>query len=86
MKKLIYKNPIMSAVILNIVSFIIFMFSISQRTYGVLTLIIIVGIANNQIIINGENIDRQKKFIIYISFILMIIIYIPYAMYKIYNK
>ena len=85
MKVIIYKNPVMLAVILNIISLIIVIFSISKKVYVLQVLVILVGLANRMIIDNGENIDKQKKIIIYVSFFLMLSIYISYSIYKIYN-
>jgi len=85
MKVIIYKNPVMSAVILNIISLIIVIFSISEKAYVLQVLVILVGLANRKIIDNGENIDKQKKVTIYVSFFLMLSIFISYSIYIIYH-
>lgn len=85
MKVIIYKNPVMSAVILNIISLIIVIFSISEKAYALQVLVILVGLANRKIIDNGENIDKQKKIVIYVSFFLILSIFISYSIYIIYN-
>ncbi|MPQ30614.1 hypothetical protein E4V42_04105 [Clostridium estertheticum] len=83
MKSMIYKNPVISVVVINIITFIMCMYGINERAYAVTMLIIVVGIVNRRIIDNGENIDKQKKTTMFISFFLILIIQFAYAMYKI---
>ena len=86
MKSMIYKNPVISVVVINIITFIMFMYAISERAYAVTLLLTIVGIVNRRIIENGENIDKQKKTTMLISFFLIVIIQFAYSMYMIYSN
>lgn len=82
MKSIIYRNPVTSAVIINIVTLILFIYSIREREYGLVIGLMIVGIVNRRILDNGEKLDRKKRSIIFISFFLMIIIYLAYSIYR----
>jgi hypothetical protein len=86
MKSMICKNPVISVVVINIITFIMCMYAISERAYAVTLLLTIVGIVNRRIIENGENIDKQKKTTMLISFFLIVIIQFAYAMYMIYSN
>ncbi|MBZ9637635.1 hypothetical protein [Clostridium sp. FP1] len=86
MKSMIYKNPVISVVVINIITFIMLMYAISERAYAVILLLTIVGIVNRLIIENGENIDKQKKTTMLISFFLIVIIQFAYTMYMIYSN
>ncbi|MBU3200928.1 hypothetical protein LL037_12670 [Clostridium estertheticum] len=84
MKSMICKNPVISVVVINIITFIMCMYAISERAYAFTILIMVVAIVNRQIIEKGQNIDKQKKTTMFISFFLIVIIQFAYAMYKIY--
>lgn len=89
MNSVIYKNPVISAIIINILSLIIYIYLTSriESLFGIF--LIFVGAFNRQVIDNGNNLDKKKKIIIYISFLLMITISLTYAfyMYKVrYNQ
>lgn len=84
MKSVVYKNPVISVVVINIIILIICIYAISESAYAFTMLIMVVAVVNRRIIENGQNIDKQKKTIMFISFFLMAIIQFAYAMYKIY--
>jgi len=86
MKSIIYKNPVISAVVLNIITLIVFIYAINEKGYAFTMIIIAIAIVNTRIVDNGKNINKMRKAIIYMSFILMSIIYISYAMHKIYGN
>ena len=86
MKSIIYKNPVISAVVLNIITLIVFIYAINEKKYAFTMIIIAIAIVNTRIVDNGKNINKMRKAIIYMSFILMSIIYISYAMHKIYGN
>ena len=86
MKSIIYKNPVISAVVLNIITLIVFIYAINEKGYAFTMIIIAIAIVNTRIVDNGKNINKMRKAIIYMSFILMSIIYISYAMHKKYGN
>ena len=86
MKSIIYKNPVISAVALNIITLIVFIYAINEKGYAFTMIIIAIAIVNTRIVDNGKNINKMRKAIICMSFVLMSIIYISYAMYKIYGN
>jgi hypothetical protein len=81
MKSLIYKKPLLSAVSLNIITLIIFIYSINNGETVPFMFSVLAGVFNRRIIDNGENINIKKKTIITISFFLMIIITFSYIIY-----
>jgi hypothetical protein len=78
---IIYKNPVISAIIINIISLIMCIYSIMGRKPVFMMLLVLVGVVNRRIIDNGKNIDKKKKIIIYISFFLMIAIGLFFSFY-----
>lgn len=81
MKSIIYKNPVISAVIINIVTLIILIYSIKEREGWGSIISVFAGVGNRRIIDNGQNIDKQKKKIILFSFVLMLIVFLTYSTY-----
>ena len=89
MKAVIYKNLVISAVIINILSLIMCIYSTIERKTIFMMLLVFIGVVNRRIIDNGNNLNKKKKIIIYISFFLMITIGFIYSsyMYKVrYNQ
>lgn len=82
MRSIIYRNPVISAIIINIVTLFLFIYSIREGKYGLVIGLIFVGVANRRIIDNGEKVDKKKRAIIFISFFLMVIIYLAYSIYR----
>ena len=81
MNSLIYRNPVVSVVTINLMTIILTIYSINQRIDPLSMSLMLVGIVNKRIIDKGENIDKQKKTIIYISFFSMIVTNIAYTTY-----
>ena len=79
-------KPVISVVVINIITLIMCIYAISESAYAFIMLIIVIGIVNKRIIDNGTNIDKQKKTTMFISFFLMVIIQFVYAMYEIYSN
>jgi hypothetical protein len=79
MKSLVYKNPLISAIIINIIALIIGIYSILNRVIWVIPLLTFIGIANRKIIDNGKEVTKKKEVLISISFFLMIIIFLAFA-------
>lgn len=83
MKGILYKNPVVSAIIINIASLITYVYLIKDGNFIFTVFLILIGIINRKIIENGININKQKKTIIYISFFLMLALGLIYGFYVI---
>lgn len=83
MKGILYKNPVVSAIIINIVSLITYIYLIKNENFIFTVFLILIGVINRKIIENGININKQKKTIIYISFFLMLTLGLIYGLYVI---
>lgn len=83
MKGILYKNPVVSAIIINIASLITYIYLIKDRNFIFTVFLILIGVINRKIIENGININKQKKTIIYISFFLMLALGLIYGLYVI---
>lgn len=81
MKVIIYKNPIISAVVVNILSLIMYIYLIKEGNIVFIMFLVLTGVVNRQIIDNGKNLNKKKRTIIYISFFLMIAIGLTYVRY-----
>lgn len=81
MKSIIYKNPVISSIIINIVTLVILIYSIKERASWGMIIPVFAGVSNRRIIDNGQNIDKQKKKIILFSFFIMLLIYLVYNNY-----
>ncbi|QAA31345.1 hypothetical protein [Clostridium manihotivorum] len=81
MKSLVYNNPLISAIIINTTTLIISIYLIINNSIYFLPLLTFVGIANRNIIDNGQGITKNKKIIILISFFLMIIAFLAFGSY-----
>lgn len=68
MKLKIYKNPVISAVLLNLISMIFIMCIIKSGFIILILMVIPVSTANRKIIDNGINMNRKKKAVILVSF------------------
>ena len=79
--RIIYKNPVISAIIINIISLIMCIYLIIVRKTEFMIFLVLVGGINRRIIDNGNDIDKKKKIIIYISFFLMIGIGLFFSFY-----
>lgn len=83
MKGILYKNPVVSAIIINIASLTTYIYLIKDRNFIFTVFLILIGVINRKIIENGININKQKKTIIYISFFLMLALGLIYGLYAI---
>lgn len=79
--RIVYKNPVISAIIINIISLIMCIYSIMLRKTEFMIFLVLVGGINRRIIDKGNDIDKKKKIIIYISFFLMIGIGLFFSFY-----
>jgi len=73
MKSLIFKNPVTSSIIINIIGLIIIIYAIGKGIYGITLLAIPIAVLNRCIIDYGININNKKKLMIYFSVFVMII-------------
>lgn len=81
MKNIIKKYPVVAAIVINFTSTVIFMYTIKERSIIFITPLVFVGIINRQIIDNGNNLNKKKKIVIYISFFLLLAIGLVYNYY-----
>ena len=81
MKSIIYKNPVISAITINIVTLIIVIYGISIKQPLFTTLLFFVGIINRHILDNGQNVNKQKKSIVTISVIILVFIILAYSLH-----
>ncbi|EOU2012940.1 hypothetical protein DMN39_14550, partial [Clostridium perfringens] len=72
MKNVLYKNPVISAIFINILSLIIYISLVKDRIFIFVLFLSLIGVINRQIIINGICINKEKKILIYSSFFLML--------------
>lgn len=85
MKSFVYKNPVISALIIDYITIVLTIYSINQEMVALIILPpILTGIINRRIIDNGKNMNKKKKIIIYVSFFLTVSIFSIYATY-VYN-
>jgi hypothetical protein len=82
MKSVIYKNPVISAFIINIITLVMLVYSIRNREYGPVGFLILIGVVNRRIIDNGDNVNKKQRNIIFTSFFILIIIFVTYAIYR----
>ena len=81
MKSIIYKNPVISAIILNLVAMFLSVYAITYRIPYLIIAIIPVGILNRKIIDNGKDMNNKKKALILVSFTIMIVVFFFYNLY-----
>ena len=79
MKNVLYKNPVISAIFINILSLIIYISLVKDRIFIFVLFLSLIGVINRQIILNGLCVNREKK--IYSSFFLMLTIGFTYNVY-----
>jgi len=81
LKSIIYKNPVKSGIILNLFSMCLSIYAIKYSVSLLSIAIVSVGILNRKIIDNGVCLDKKKKMIIMVSFIIMISVFFIYSQY-----
>lgn len=82
MKSIIYRNPVISAILINIATLVLVIYSINESKLWLLAASMSVGVVNRRIIDNGEKVDKRKKMIIFASVFLMVFIYLGYSIYR----
>ncbi|GLC30098.1 hypothetical protein [Clostridium omnivorum] len=78
-KSLMYRNPVISALIINTITLFVAVYSVFYDEYWLLAWMPLVGILNRKIINKGENINKQKKNFILVSLVFMIICFLAYS-------
>ncbi|WP_236895438.1 hypothetical protein [Clostridium beijerinckii] len=81
MKSIIYKNPVISGIIINLVAMFVSVYATKYRISYLIIAIIPVGIVNRKIIDNGIDMNIKKKVLILVSFTIMIVVFILYNQY-----
>lgn len=81
MKLVIYKYPVISAIIINISAFYIATYLYKNTLQFIIMFLLLVGFSNRNIIDNGSGMNTLKKVIIIGSLMLMIIIFL----FSVYN-
>lgn len=81
MKSIIYKNPVISGILLNISAIFLSIYAIKYNITPLIILIIPVGIFNRKIIDNGADMNNKKKILILVSFGVMIGVFLLYNRY-----
>lgn len=87
MKFIIYKNPVILAIIINTIYLILFIYSISGReregwlAVAIFMSIFIVGSINRKIISKGQGINTKQKIAIWIIFYSTIVIAVLYSIF-----
>ncbi len=77
MKKIIYSNPIISTIFINIVSFIIAIYSINNDKFYLLFILIFTCILNGNITININKSNKMQKAILpLIYFVTLLAIFV----------
>lgn len=77
--KILYKNPVISAVSINIITLIVLIYSVNEEKSFISSLLPLIGILNRRIIDKGVNLNKKKKAIMITSFLIMLGIFIVYA-------
>lgn len=78
-KSLLYRNPVTSALIINTITLILAIYSVFYLQYWLIAWLPLAGILNRKIIDNGENINKQKKNFILVSFVFMLVCFLVYS-------
>lgn len=78
-RSLLYRNPVISALIINTITLIVAVYSIFYNQYWLMVCLPITGLINRRIIDNGENINKQKKNFILVSLVFMLICFLAYS-------
>ncbi|MBB6623765.1 hypothetical protein [Clostridium gasigenes] len=81
MKVIIYINTVILAVVVNMLSLIMYIYLIKEGNVVFIMFLVLIGVVNRQIIDNGKNLNKKKKTIIYSSFFLMLAIGLAYGTY-----
>ncbi|MCR1949821.1 hypothetical protein NSA50_01955 [Clostridium sp. DSM 100503] len=62
MNKILYKNPVMSAIVINLFTLLLLIYSINKRSLVFIYIMpFFTGVINRKIMDNGEDITTKKK-------------------------
>ena len=81
MKTIIYKNPVLSGILLNLSAMFLSIYAIKYSITLLIIMIMPVGILNRKIIDNGTDMNNKKKALIIVSFVVMLVVYFLYNQY-----
>ena len=81
MKSIIYKNPLISGILLNLSAMFLSIYGIKYSITPLIIMIMPVGILNRKIIDNGTDMNNKKKALIIVSFVVMLVVYFLYNQY-----
>jgi len=81
MKSIIYKNPVISGILLNLSAMFLSIYGIKYSITPLIIMIMPVGILNRKIIDNGTDMNNKKKALIIVSFVVMLVVYFLYNQY-----
>jgi hypothetical protein len=81
MKSIIYKNPVISGIMINVSAMFLSIYAIKYSITPLIIAIIPVGILNRKIIDNGIDMNNKKKALIIVSFVVMLVVFFLYSQY-----
>ncbi len=81
MKSIIYKNPVITGILLNLSTIFLSIYAIKYSIQPLMLIPILVGILNRKIIDNGTDMNNKKKVLILLSFGIMISVILIYGRY-----
>lgn len=79
--KLIYENPVIGAVIMNLTALLISMYFINNNMSYMYFYLIFVGFGTRKILDKGINLTKSKRLIIVLSFFIMIGCFSSYSIH-----
>lgn len=77
--KILYKSPVISVTAINVISFIILIYSVSNGISLMAVFMPLIGVINGRIIDKGVNINRKQRIIIVVSSLIMLGIFLVCA-------
>lgn len=81
MVEILYKTPLISSILINLLSLFVFIYSIQKGNLIFITFLVIIGVLNRKIIDNGVNLSKWKKYVIYFTFFSMLAVGLIYGFY-----
>lgn len=76
--KIIYENPVISALVINLVSLLISIYAIKNNHMEIAMFLTMIGIVNGKILQHGTNLNKLKKAVIFLSVFTMLGIFSGY--------
>lgn len=84
MKSIIYKNPVISAILINFFTMFLNIIIIKKGLISYVMMIMIFnGILNGKILNNGTDMNNNKKILIIVSVVIMICVLVSYVFHRI---